>query len=580
MSLYSDFQKNKEKQGDSSNKSLYSKFKEQKNYVPTTFTQRMTGEPVRQKDGSFRPTVGITNVLSELPIIGPFARGAKTYGETRAYNSLDDKTRQLVDVNEIAPDINRKKSEIIFDAGEAAIDAATGGVSSLFRKGVVKTGVLATSKARKLADLSLTRSQILKRAGVDTALNTGAAYEYEVGQNVREGKTGVDALKPGAGTPLVAMLTGVLGAKNATELSNKISASKIAEKYSQKFNVPNAGTPPMGYFKQLPSPRTPSETPIELPSKGILKSAEDLRNPTKIPTPETPKSSIEQKAFENNSRQSFIDKELRMQKLGKDINKSFGKSGMGISNIGKETPTQLGKIWDSQHPNMSEPIKPTRVTLTKTDPVTGKPIEAPTTTLPETAPKSNLTQQGEIPTPETGQPKVDTSTPKESPHLSSIEDSLGKQDNTSRQTNPELRLGDLKTRSARIDKLHTEDPSTLERIAMGLETHPEISQEDALGGLSRIATDTGDSRLIDKLTESNVGSQAGSDFNGLKLAGENNIVKVIRDLKLSIEKKFPNTFKKSKIETDEAFKKINKYMKENNIPDKEFNNIMDNFVCK
>ena len=221
-----------------------------------------------------------------------------------------------------------------------------------------------------------------------------------------------------------------------------------------------------------------------------------------------------------------------------------------------------------------------KVTLPKIDKTTGKPIEAPKTPLNETAPKSNLTQQGEISTPEIEQSKVDTTTPKESPHLSSIEDSLGKQDNISRQTNPELRLGDLKTRSARIDKLHTEDPSTLERIAMGLETHPEISQEDALGGLSRIATDTGDARLIDKLTESNVGSQAASNFNGLKLAGENNIVKVIRDLKLSIEKKFPNTFKKSKIETDEAFSKINKYMKENNIPDNEFNNIMDNFVCK
>ncbi len=573
MSLYSDFQKNKEKQGDSSNKSLYSKFKEQKNYVPTTFTQRMTGEPVRQKDGSFRPTVGITNVLSELPIIGPFARGAKTYGETRAYNSLDDKTRQLVDVNEIAPDINRKKSEIIFDAGEAAIDAATGGVSSLFRKGVVKTGVLATSKARKLADLSLTRSQILKRAGVDTALNTGAAYEYEVGQNVREGKTGVDALKPGAGTPLVAMLTGVLGAKNATELSNKISASKIAEKYSQKFNVPNAGTPPMGYFKQLPSPRTPSETPIELPSKGILKSAEDLRNPTKIPTPETPKSSIEQKAFENNSRQSFIDKELRMQKLGKDINKSFGKSGMGISNIGKETPTQLGKIWDSQHPNMSEPIKPTRVTLTKTDPVTGKPIEAPKTPLNETAPKSNLTQQGEISTPEMEQPKVEEPIIKQERYT--------KESETFSKDYPDYDKGTFKGWSEELDNIPDEE--ILHVAKGGTKTIPTTVPEGAyLSRMKNIAEDSNNIKLINELSDSNVISKGAQTTVSAKMAKEGNASDFLRKVKNDIlESKGLSSKKVEKEQAKILFELRNKLKELANteLDSKYVDEIINNIIC-
>lgn len=258
----------------------------------------------------------------------------------------------------------------------------------------------------------------------------------------------------------------------------------------------------------------------------------------------SPSNQFEQRAVKATSKEDFINTEVGF----------LNRTKQPITN---STIKNLNKAWEKMHPAPIQEVTP-KTPKTNSKPTVDSPSfkETPNNINTE-APKTNYT-------------------PEQQKMVDDVIETLGKQDEN---IAPELRLGDLKTRGERVIKEYASDPNKLERIAMGIERHPEIPQEDALGALKKLADDSGDWRLSDRLSNSNVGSQAGSNFNGLKLAGKETTADIIRDLKLSIKERSPQAFKMSQKETDEAVTKLRKYFSQNNIPEKEFNNIMDNFKC-
>lgn len=112
---------------------------------------------------------------------------------------------------------------------------------------------------------------------------------YALGSGLSEGKSPIDiaketALGTAGGAVFGKGLSVLGGAKVASELAKKTDAQllKEAEARANLGPIPEASTPKLS----LPAPRTPSETPIQLPSKGILKGQQLLREgqPTEIPT--------------------------------------------------------------------------------------------------------------------------------------------------------------------------------------------------------------------------------------------------------------------------------------------------------
>lgn len=582
MSLYSDFQKNKEKQVKKSSKSLYTKFKEEQNKVKPTFNQRMTGEPVKQKDGTFKATTGVTDFLTELPFFGPFARLAKTGGETLAYNKLDDKTREyLAKTNttlDVAPDLNRKNSEILFDAGEAMLDAATGGISSLYRKGAVNTLKLSPLKVRNLADLKLTRNQIMKRLGIETGINTSAAYGYEVGQNVKEEKTGAEALKPGYGTPLTAILTAVMGSKGATDLSNKILDNKI--KNPPKFNIPNIPDPDINRIpgvnsptveqlvkggRALPAPRKPNEIPIEMPSPEIAASQRKLNEVPRVEIPQAVKSPAIKEAEQFMSKKDYINYKLENDTNYKNLIKNKKLSTLPGSKIQTErikTEQQLGKIWDEAH------------TTPKQQQLTPLPKqEIPTQQIKQEVTTQQVGQ--DIPNTKTTPEQFKTETPEVK------QERFNKEEETFTKDFPDYEKGTFKKWSEELDNIPREE---LENVALGgSKTIPTTVPEGAyLSRMKNLADEENNIKLINELSDSKVISKGAQTTVSAKMAKEGNTSDFLAQVKRDIlESKGFNSKKVEKEQSKiiEGLKKKLEQVSKNPLDNKYIDEIINNIIC-
>lgn len=336
-------------------------------------------------------------------------------------------------------------------------------------------------------------------------------------------------------TPVVGLaLTKLFGTK-ASKILEARQALKDTEIASNKARIGDMkpGTP-FDNIKPNLEDNSFANLPGEKPNITVAPGA-------KWETPKvTPKNPLETRATRATTQGDFVANEVAFLNRTKQP-------------ITSTTMKQIDTAWTKMHPAPVQE-KVSKVTSKVEQPIVSK-VEQPI-----------------------NQPKVEVPvTPEQTQRTSNFEEVFAKQDST---MPPEFKGGNLKTRAENFDKKFAEDPAHMERVAMGIERDPLIPQEDALGAMRKLAQDNNDIKLIDRLSDSNVGSQAGSNFNGLKLAGENDVSKIWHDLKMSIKERLPNTFKKSEKETKEAVGKLKKYFKENNIPEKEFNNLMDEFVCK
>lgn len=538
MSLYSDFQKDNNKK---SGKSLYAKFKEKENLVKPTFTQRMTGEPVKQKDGTFKATTGVTDVLSGLPIIGPFARLGKTLGETMAYNELDDETREYLDktgtTRDIVPDIDRSNLEIYADTAEAMTDAATGGLSSLFRKGALHTGKLASKELIKQAEKKLLASQIMKRFGIETGLNTASGYSFDVAQNARDGKKGADVFKPGIGTAGAALLSSVMGGRSAAQLQKANSAARITDKYAQKFNIPEAGSP----FDNI-KPKTGIMDNIFV-NKPTEKLDINVVPGARYVTPEvTPKTPMESRALKSQSKNDFISNEIAfMNRTKQPLNSNFMK--------------QVDSSWDKMHPKPIQEKIPTSQALEQ---MTNVPVkEIPQNEIPKV----------NIESPEFKQ-KVDTDTN----WLSKIEQKSNDND-----------IKGFKQSSERYQQRLTEDKDSLIDYAMGLgDEDPKLPRTSANKLLARDADISGDFDLAEKLSFSSkgMGTDAAQELVGRKIFEEQTTADLLAETRRRRANKLGISENQLKAEEAKLFKEINEEMsKKVNYTADDLVDIISNFLC-
>lgn len=542
---------------------------DKKDIIKPTFTQRMTGEPVRQKDGTYTATTDITEFLSGLPLFGAFARMGKTLGETMAYNQLDDKTREYLaktgTTTDIVPDITRSNLEVAADAAEAMTDAATGGLRSLFTKGVMQSGKLIASKTLREAERKLLASQIMKRFGIETGLNTASGYSFDVAQNAREGKKGVEVFKPGIGAGGAFFLSSILGGRSAAQLQKANSASR-------KFNIPNAGSP-FDNFK----PTKVGLTDNVFVNKPAEKLNVNIQPGARYITPKvTPKTQMESRALKSQSKNDFISSEVGfMNRTKQPLSSNFMK--------------KVNNTWEKMHPKpIQEKITTPRQSKLET-PTVGQP-KINTQTHQYDSQGFRPVKEGEI-IPNGYTTKMNTQTGeqmtnapfKETPTVETPkirEERITKDAKVFSKDFPDYEKGTFEKWSDELNSIPREE---LENVANGgSKTIPTTVPEGAyLSKMKNIADEEGNIELINKLSDSNVISKGAQTTVSAKMAKEGNNADFLRSVKKDIleSKGFNN--KKAQKELTQIINELKRKLNEvssskldNNYIDEIINNLM------
>jgi hypothetical protein len=152
-------------------------------------------------------------------------------------------------VSEVFPAIAKSNGQVVGDAAGVLLDVLSAGSYGNAAKGA-QTGQLLTSTANKaaLAETAAKASEFIPKSVVATesanaakttlgtvakatvkkaAAGSATGYAYDVSQNLQAGKTGTDALTPGAGAIVGATLPIVVGGFKAAGVINKDTAPRI-----------------------------------------------------------------------------------------------------------------------------------------------------------------------------------------------------------------------------------------------------------------------------------------------------------------------------------------------------------------
>lgn len=145
-------------------------------------------------------------------------------------------------VSDVLPAVNDTNGQVLGNAGGVALDTLTAGTLAKGAKsfGLVKSATAAAEKATPTLASSIvgnieskapTTAQRLADAGKSylksAATYGGIGYGYDVANNLQQGKTGTDAVKPGAGTAIGAVLPGLPAAAKVAGVISKDAAPKI-----------------------------------------------------------------------------------------------------------------------------------------------------------------------------------------------------------------------------------------------------------------------------------------------------------------------------------------------------------------
>lgn len=127
----------------------------------------------------------------------------------------------------------------------------------------------------------------------------------------------------------------------------------------------------------------------------------------------------------------------------------------------------------------------------------------------------------------------------------------------------------------------TADPEKVRRIALGQEVPTNGVPSDAYYAIMKNeASKSGDLELIKELANSKVATSSSKKLNANKLATEDNIVDIIKDIQTAKSSKLPKTAAKAEVEYKEGVKKLKQYFKENNLAKDDLNKIMNELRCK
>lgn len=190
----------------------------------------------------------------ELQLQG-LKKAKETGGDTEKWMKKIRETtgHEIPTMADLYPAIKKSNLQVIGDAGGVLLDILSAGSYGTAAKGA-QTGKLLTSAAKKeattiagqkalfdwadktgatvIADAAKkTTAQLLKEIGVNTmkrsAVGAGTGYAYDVANNLQEGKTGTEALKPGMGTAVGASVPALVGLYEAGRTITKTVAPRI-----------------------------------------------------------------------------------------------------------------------------------------------------------------------------------------------------------------------------------------------------------------------------------------------------------------------------------------------------------------
>lgn len=272
--------------------------------TPTTTKGRLFTEPVAEqpstlsKVGKFIKPIG-QDLYSTAATVPVRAAQAEELVRTQAFGSSESKKKAM--------EFASQPVDIGFGTTVKPLDTSSIGRAAQQTAGdILKTASL-TNIGGKLT--------LAKQA----ALQGGA---YGLGNAMSEGKSAKDtAIDTAVGTAA----GGVLG-KGLSILGGARTASKLAKKTEEElFNeamaranfgpIPEASNPRLS----LPSPRTPSETPIPMQGAGVLEQQAKLRV---TPTPAQPvveRTGIAKIAERYNVRQDFVNAQIKNETITKPV---------------------------------------------------------------------------------------------------------------------------------------------------------------------------------------------------------------------------------------------------------------------
>lgn len=132
-----------------------------------------------------------------------------TPAQQQIYDGILNNHAQPTTAADLTPALNKSNLQVVGDIGGVAADALTAGTYS-------KAALAAPSFTRFTAPVAkqaakLTAGQIGKQTLVRSGIGAGVGYGYDVTNNLQQGKTGLEAITPGAATITGAAIPALIG---------------------------------------------------------------------------------------------------------------------------------------------------------------------------------------------------------------------------------------------------------------------------------------------------------------------------------------------------------------------------------
>jgi len=502
------------------------------------------GLPVSVRDDRSAPTM-VGSIIRSAGMLGADVLSNVLGGKDLSNNYLG-KVEGLgkVDLSKAPWEKNNLKTVIKSAATGAEIASwiAGGGESKAVTTGLTKTVQLAAKKTFAETVATQLPNWLKLGAGIGTSQTLGTqGREYaDTGKPFDWGQAAKDITTATLLTPVAELGIRKLFGTKASKILEARQAVRDAEIASNKVRIEAM---PIGTkfdnIKPNLADNSFANLPKETPNITVAPGARFI-------TPEVnPTNPLEIRATQFKTSGDFIGNEVDfMNRTKQEVTPSLMK--------------KLDDTWNKMHPAPVQEKIPTGT----------KPI-------------SQLEQKSispETPTqPTIEQPKVDTNSPEFKQKVKESYDTLN-------QANPEE--FNAKTHEIYANKFAQDiltDPAKVERIALGLEQHPDgAAFSDAYNALlSNEASKTGNIDLIEKLSDSSVSSISGQKLEANKLRLKDNVVDVIKQVKQGKFNELPNSIKKIfKNESESGKNFINKEIATYKPTRETIGQLVDSLICK
>lgn len=603
----------------------YDKLTQKQNNVPTSFKERLTGTPTKQKDGTYKANTGILPFMGELGknlysvATGNPEKVGATLGQSIAVNRGDfnalnkanlskqdtefkilkliqEKKKRGEDVSRLTKAYNDSvstktdsiqslapKSQIsnkqaigeLLNMGSSmvGVGALTAGKTGLIGgKTAVNSFRLLSKTAQREALKNLTGKQILANLAKETGINTGIGYGVDVSNNLSQDKKGAAMFKPGLGTTFGALGTGLLGGQEAARLQKANSAARISDKFNQTFNIPEVGIKP----GQLESP--------DMKASRLQQEIANRSNPSvnKLPSGET----IEMQSPEINASIRKIN-EVPPTITPEVPKTAIEKRAESFNSRNDFIKSERSKISFSQDINKN---KLTKGFVSEVPKLTDKQLGDVWDTVHTTPTEKGLPPLQPKPISQPKQKSTNTEIPKSEVPKTKEETFKEQADTIDEKAQADTNNDPLKVDSINIKAegekatkyIETFGVDKARRVALKLDGEPEgVRASAVLAELKNKAQKEGDYALAKELAVSDSRKMSSQDINLAKLEDPNSFDLAIKEIYES-KRKGKNIVTKfnEKSEINSIAQKIRKAVDSVNLDNLSIKKLAASLICK